>query len=63
MLSGMNREEAKYEFSELAAESDYLNDHWRFPKYPIERNRKETFKWYTDETFFYHVLNKGLRKF
>ena len=62
MLTPMNRKKAKDDFINLARESfveDKLDEFEN--EYPLERDAIETLKWYTCESFFYRLLNKGLR--
>ena len=63
MLSSKNREKAKEDFVKLAIKAGYCDDIRIFRnKYPLKRDRKITLKWYVKESFFYHTINKGMRK-
>ena len=60
----MNREEAKKDFIKLAKSSDHFLSLEKFSKvYPTKRDKKIAFEFYTNESFFYRMLNKALRKF
>ena len=64
MLSSMNREKAKKDFIKLAESSDHFLSLDKFSKfYPIKRDSHTAFEFYTNESFFYRMLNRALRKF
>ena len=64
MLSTKNRIQAKEDFVILGMNADYYQGTEEFKNtYPFKRDKRATFQWYTNQSFFYPVLNKGLRKF
>ena len=63
MIGRMNRMQAKENFLTLARGAGFSEVKEFKIFYPLKRDCQETLKWYAKETFFYKLLNKGLRKF
>ena len=62
MLNPMNREQAKKDCI-LLSEKAYGKEKVALfeETYKLERDPENSFQWYTRESFFYQILNKGLR--